>query len=140
MVDRLIELGYEHSPHLSRSHSYSIQGSEVKIRDVKQTLQISYFDDEIDDLLVRDESDAALISRLHEVTIYHRDGEVLEEHSSTIQNIGGDSLWTFDLDFFQHREELRAQFSRWIGFESTGTSLGISPIAFENLEEFGKYV
>ena len=140
MVERLIELGYEHSPHLSRSHSYSIQGSEVKIRDGKQTLQISYFDDEIDDLLVQNESDTAQISRLHEATIYCRDGELLEENSSTLQDIGGDFLWTFDLDFYQHREALRAKFSRWIGFESAGTSLGISPIAFENLEEFGKYI
>lgn len=88
LVERLMELGYEHSPHLSRPHTYSIQGSEAKIRDGRRILNLSYFDDEIDDLLIGDETGETTPVRLHEATIYIKDGEPLPETSTTIQAIG----------------------------------------------------
>jgi len=51
MIEQLISLGFEHSQHLSKAFSYTIQGSELKIRDEYHQFHISYFDDEIDDIL-----------------------------------------------------------------------------------------
>jgi len=44
------------------------------------------------------------------------------------------------LDFFAKREDLRDQFDSWIGFESTGIPLKISPLSFESLESMSKHI
>lgn len=142
LVERLILLGYEHSPHLGRPYTYHIQGSEMKIRDEYFVFHLSYFDDEIDDILTGGNQDGSSFApvRVSEVTLYAKQGELLPETCKNIQSIGSGFVWTFDLDFFPERESLRGQFSGWIGFESSGIPLRISPISFDNLESFGKHL
>lgn len=141
LVERLIELGFEHSPHLARTFTYHIQGSEMKLRDGHRTIHMSYFDDEIDDLLIGGgEGSATPPARVTEVTLYSRESAILSETCDTIQPIGSGFVWTFDLDFYAHRDELRGQFADWVGFESSGVPLGVSPISFESLEDFGKFI
>jgi hypothetical protein len=110
------------------------------VRDGHRLLQLSYFDDEIDDILMLDESGGKSPIRLNDAIFYSKNGESLPESSSSIQEVGGDFAWTFDLDFHPDREALREQFPKWIGFESSGIPLDVSPISFDGLEEFGKFI
>lgn len=130
LIERLIELDFEHSPHLSRDFTYHMHGSELKIREKGNLVQLSYFDDEIDDILVGEPP-----VRTDEVILYRKTTPDLPEQAQEMQKIDGDLVWTFDLDFSPHRDALRSYFRNWIGFESSGASLDVSPISFESLED-----
>ncbi len=95
-IERLIELGYEHSEHLSRSQSYHLQGSELKIRDGARTIQVSFFDTEVDEILVstgeQERGDGSLqmpFVRTESVILYPKSSSLIEGIPEQIQSLGG---------------------------------------------------
>jgi transcription-repair coupling factor len=135
LTDTLIAFGFKHSPSLSHSQSYSISGSEFQIRDGAGEIRISYFGEEIDDLLIKDDLHHKLI-RTTEIRLYNTESEIIPETLAKLrkESISG-MLWSFDLDFIAERQNIRELFIDWVSFEWGGTSLEFNPLSIESLDE-----
>jgi transcription-repair coupling factor (superfamily II helicase) len=139
-IEALIRLGYEHGESVSKTHRYHLSGSELTIRDIGQMIHISFFDDEVDEILVgevRDTGEVAQFHRVDSVTFYAKESPEIGGIPKEVQKINGTGrLWTFDLDFFEKRDALREMYTDWIGFETGGTSLNVEPISLPDIESF----
>ena len=117
LTDTLLGFGFKHSPALSQIRSYNILGSEVQIRDGNTEIRISYFGDEIDDLLERTGIDESFV-RTSKVRIYNEQETLILETCKEVRSTPESGmLWSFDLDFIVKRVMIRELFTHWISFE-----------------------
>ncbi len=98
--------------------SYNLSGSEFQIRDGEHEYRLSYFGDDLDDILSVTGGLNVSIERCTSITLYRVEPEDLPTSLKkiTTTNYPG-MIWTFDLDFLPERAEMRALFIHSIGFE-----------------------
>ncbi len=118
LTEKLLELGFVHSPSLAKPMSYHLSGSEYQIRDGTNEYRISYFGEELDDIISVSGGLNPAIERRTHVTLYQVEPEGLPISLKKITSTPYPGMvWTFDLDFLPERAEIRALFAHSVGFE-----------------------
>lgn len=135
LVEKLLDLGYAHSKHLSHIHTYKIEGDTLSVRTARETYLLSFFGDELDD--VRTEWGSNL---LPEVSFFSSKsdgiGELEKFDDSVGKLMGNVPVFFFDLDFVPQKNEIKSSVSKWIAFENSESSidLAIEPYGLDGLE------
>lgn len=140
LVSRLLEIGYGHSPHLSRDFTYKLDGGELHIRRAETVVIASFFGDELDEIILRTLAGDPK-GKVETYTLFSGASEELPEQAmsldvSLLSELQDILVIMFDLEFFEQASELRAGLARYIAFESTkqSTSLEIDPFVIDSLE------
>ncbi|MCK9273004.1 DEAD/DEAH box helicase [Candidatus Gracilibacteria bacterium] len=89
IIKKLLDFGYKYSSHLGKSGSYNKEGDTLNIypKMGNYGVKISFFGDEIDDILLLDFSNSRIIKKLDEFKIINSAYSVEENKNTIINNL-----------------------------------------------------
>ncbi|MDD2487548.1 MAG: CarD family transcriptional regulator [Candidatus Gracilibacteria bacterium] len=149
LIKKLIDFGYSHSAHLSKNGSYNIEGDIVNVRfpHGRNTYKISFFDNEIDEILKLDKDDSKNVEKLKELNIYSNDKsdiggkKSIKDNLDRISFIFRDGIKIFiGIDFMEEKTSILSRLDNYVDlsnvFKNLGeTDLRISDIDINNVDE-----